>query len=349
MAYRVHRFGQGHHVHDWCCGRGVLSERVAAQARQCARAARTYRQRMVLGHAGGFHQLHFACRCAAFSGLHAAAKTSQNTIRRNGHHRLCRDQRRQNSPLSKFASLFGRDTVERCGVDSVCIDRSRLRRLSDAAHCRCLVLSDRTDQFVPCVAQAHLKCGAGRTLRGKPMQHVSEKKLWSKHFLALISSNLLLCLGVYMLPATLPASVAGIGGTPFQTGLVIGAFSIFSRLTRVASGVVIDVAGEKGIIWIGMVTMAISTFLMLWMPINGILFLRGLQGIGWGLATASIATVVYKIVPEAHRGEGAGYYSLTVIVPVSLSPLLAIVLMDYFEFQMVLAVSAVFTFAALVS
>lgn len=180
------------------------------------------------------------------------------------------------------------------------------------------------------------------------MQHAPEKRLWSKNFLALISSNLLLCLGVYMLPPTLPAYVAGIGGTPFQTGLVIGAFSVLSMLTRVASGVVIDVAGEKKIIWIGMITMAISTFLMVWMPINGILFMRGLQGIGWGLATASIATVVYKIVPEAHRGEGAGYYSLTVIVPVSLSPLLAIVLMDYFEFEMVLAVSALLTFAALV-
>jgi MFS family permease len=152
-----------------------------------------------------------------------------------------------------------------------------------------------------------------------------------------------------MLPATLPAHVAGMGGTPLQTGLVIGAFSIFSMLTRVASGIVIDVAGEKRIIWIGMVTIALSTLLMVWMPVNGILFMRCLQGIGWGLATASIATVVYKIVPEAQRGEGAGYYSLTVIVPVSLSPLLAIVLMEDFKFEMVLAVSALLTFAALVS
>ncbi len=181
------------------------------------------------------------------------------------------------------------------------------------------------------------------------MQDGPEKWLWSKDFIALISSNLLLCLGVYMLLATLPAHVAGMGGTPFQTGLVIGVFSIFSMLTRAASGVVIDVAGEQRIIWVSMVTIAISTLLMVWMPVNGILFMRSLQGIGWGLATASIATVVYKIVPEAQRGEGAGYYSLTVIVPVSLSPLLAIVLMDDFEFEMVLVVSALLTFAALVS
>jgi MFS family permease len=77
--------------------------------------------------------------------------------------------------------------------------------------------------------------------------------------------------------------------------------------------------------------------------------MRSIQGVGWGLATAAIATVVYKIVPESHRGEGAGYYSLTVIVPVSLSPLLAIVLMDYFEFEKVLAVSALLTFAGLAS
>lgn len=152
-----------------------------------------------------------------------------------------------------------------------------------------------------------------------------------------------------MLPATLPAYVAGMGGTAFQTGLVIGAFSILSMVTRVASGLIFDVAGERKIIWIGIVTIATSTFLMIWMPVNGILFMRGIQGVGWGLATAAIATVVYKIVPESQRGEGAGYYSLTVIVPVSLSPLLAIILMDYFAFEKVLAVSALLTFAGLVS
>jgi MFS family permease len=114
-----------------------------------------------------------------------------------------------------------------------------------------------------------------------------------------------------------------------------------------ASGVVFDATGEKSIIWIGIASIAAATLLMIWMPVNGILLMRGIQGVGWGLATAAIATVVYKIVPESHRGEGAGYYALTVIVPVSLSPLAAIVLMDYFEFEKVLAVSALLTFAGL--
>jgi len=179
------------------------------------------------------------------------------------------------------------------------------------------------------------------------MQVAPAKGLWSKNFLGLISSNLLLCLGIYMLPATLPAYVAGIGGTAFQTSLVIGAFSILSMAARMASGAIFDVTGEKKIIWIGMVSIASTTCLMIWLPVNGILLMRGIQGIGWGLATAAIATVVYQIVPESHRGEGAGYYALTVIVPVSLAPLAAIVLMDYFEFEKVLAVSALLAFAGL--
>ncbi|MCM2340406.1 MFS transporter [Rhodoferax sp.] len=179
------------------------------------------------------------------------------------------------------------------------------------------------------------------------MQDAPAKGLWSKDFLGLISSNLLLCLGIYMLPATLPAYVAGIGGSAFQTSLVIGAFSILSMATRMASGVIFDVTGEKSIIWIGIASIAATTFLMIWMPVNGILLMRGIQGVGWGLATSAIATVVYKIVPESQRGEGAGYYALTVIVPVSLSPLVAIVVMDYFEFKKVLAVSALLTFAGL--
>jgi hypothetical protein len=48
----------------------------------------------------------------------------------------------------------------------------------------------------PCVAQTHLACGAGRTLKARPMPDASGKTLCPKDFLALISNSLLLCQGV---------------------------------------------------------------------------------------------------------------------------------------------------------
>ena len=172
-------------------------------------------------------------------------------------------------------------------------------------------------------------------------------RLWTESYVALLSVNLLLCFGFYMLPATLPAYVKQIGGTNFQASLVIGMFSIMSLVSRVISGTVVDAVGEKKVILAGIVIIAVTTLSFIWMPVDGILLLRSLQGIGWGMSTAAIATAVYQVVPEARRGEGSGYYSLTVIIALSLTPLVAILLMSSFHFSLVLSASALLTGSAL--
>ncbi len=170
--------------------------------------------------------------------------------------------------------------------------------------------------------------------------------VWTGSFIALLLVNLLLCFGFYMLPPTLPAYVIEIGGSPFQASLVIGTFSITSLAARVISGTVVDAVGERTVIVAGIALIAATTLGFVWSPVSGILLLRGLQGIGWGLSTAAIATAVYKGVPQSRRGEGSGYYALTTIAAASLTPLLAIVLKNASDIVLVLAVSVALTLAA---
>jgi MFS family permease len=119
-----------------------------------------------------------------------------------------------------------------------------------------------------------------------------------------------------------------------------------SLCSRVISGTIVDAAGERKVILSGIVVIVATTLAFVWAPVDAILVLRSLQGIGWGLATAAIATAVYKIVPESRRGEGSGYYALTVIAAVSLTPLVAILLMESFDFVVLLAASAGLTLAS---
>jgi MFS family permease len=170
--------------------------------------------------------------------------------------------------------------------------------------------------------------------------------VWTGSFVALLLVNLLLCFGFYMLPPTMPAYVIQIGGSPFQASLVIGTFSITSLAARVISGTVVDALGESRVIIAGIVLIAATTLGFIWSPVSGILLLRGLQGIGWGLSTAAIATAVYKVVPESRRGEGSGYYALTTITAASLTPLVAIVLKNASDIVLVLGVSVALTLAA---
>jgi MFS family permease len=172
-------------------------------------------------------------------------------------------------------------------------------------------------------------------------------QLWTRSLRLLLAVSWLVCFGFYMLPATLPAYVIQIGGTPFQASLVIGLFLVTSLVSRVMSGTVIDAVGERPITLAGIVIIAATTIAFIWMPVTGILLLRSLQGIGWGLCTAAIAIAVYNEVPQERRAEGSGYYALTVITSVSLTPMVAILLMGAFDYAIVLIVAALLPLAAL--
>jgi MFS family permease len=128
---------------------------------------------------------------------------------------------------------------------------------------------------------------------------------------------------------------------------VFGIFSATSLVTRIIAGNIVDAKGEKVIMLLGMSTVAACTLAFVWLPVNGILLLRSLQGIGWGMATAAIAAAVYKVVPEQRRGEGSGYYALTTIVSMSLTPMVAILVMDSYHFAYVMSIAAGLAAAAI--
>ena len=180
-----------------------------------------------------------------------------------------------------------------------------------------------------------------------PPQSTTTTPLWTSQFVSLLLANGLLCAGFYMLPSTLPAYVKQLGSSDFQSSLVIGTFSILSLFSRIFASSAVDAVGEKSLIVGGIATIALTTLAFIWLPVDGIILLRAVQGIGWGLATAAIATAVYKVVPEARRGEGSGYYALTVIAALALTPLIAILLQGLFGQALLLSISVLLTCASL--
>lgn len=202
-------------------------------------------------------------------------------------------------------------------------------------------------------ARPHGPSAGARTTAGSQQERreppCRADPIWTGGYVALLTANLLLCFGFYMLPSTLPAYVKQLGGSNLEASLVIGLFSVMSLCSRIMSGTIVDAVGEYRIILSGIVVIVATTVAFAWAPVTAILLLRSVQGIGWGLATAAIATAVYKAVPEARRGEGTGYYALTVIVAVSLTPLVAILLMSSFDFVVLLAVSSGLALASTLS
>ena len=168
----------------------------------------------------------------------------------------------------------------------------------------------------------------------------TEPRLWTRNYRLLLSANTLIGLGFYMLPPTLPAHVKHSGGSPLETSLVVGLFSIFSLVFRSIGGNAADSGDEKELSLLGALIVLASTLSLSFLPVKGILISRMVQGIGWGLGTAAIATGISASVAPERRGEGIGYYSLTMIAATGITPVFAIPAMNRWGFPAIAILSS---------
>ncbi|WP_139796040.1 MFS transporter [Clostridium acidisoli] len=155
----------------------------------------------------------------------------------------------------------------------------------------------------------------------------------------MLLSNLFIYLGFYMLTPTLPAYAKLSGGSSLESSLVVSTFSITSLLIRLFTGNIMDKIEIKPLLLIGTIILAASTLSYIWLPLDAIILMRVVQGIGWGLASTGAAAIFSSIIPEKRRGEGMGYYSLSMIISMALSPVVAIVIMNLYSFKNIAIIS----------
>jgi len=168
----------------------------------------------------------------------------------------------------------------------------------------------------------------------------SEKKtLWSRNYILLLLANLAVYFGFYLLSPVIQLQAQLVGGGSLEVSLVVGAFAVSSLIFRVLGGNISDIWGEKPIALVGLIMMFITIFALKFVPAAGLVLFRFLQGIGWGMASASLATAASHIVSKEYLGRGMGYFSLTAIIAISFSPIFSILLMNNYGFSAVVTVS----------
>ncbi|MEW9701642.1 MFS transporter [Paenibacillus sp. SI8] len=167
-----------------------------------------------------------------------------------------------------------------------------------------------------------------------------KKPLWTKTFLLTSLSNLLLFFSFQMLIPTIPTHIAQLGGDDLQVGLVIGIFTISSLLTRPFAGKALDLLGRKHVLLVGLSICALSIAGYSYMAaVALILAARFVHGIGWGMSTTSLGTVIADVIPAERRGEGMGYYGLSNTFALALAPLTGLWIMHTYGFPRVLLLS----------
>lgn len=167
------------------------------------------------------------------------------------------------------------------------------------------------------------------------------KPLWTRDFISAFVANFLMAFAFYLLMPTLPlylASVLGLSKT--AVGVVMSVYVIAALAMRPLSGFLIDALPRKALYVAAFACFLLVSFgYPLAATMAGFFVLRLLHGLVWGVITTSGNTLAIDIVPSERRGEGIGYYGMSMNIAMALGPMTGLMLLERVPFLYVFYVS----------
>ncbi|MEQ6353834.1 MFS transporter [Lysinibacillus sp. M3] len=180
---------------------------------------------------------------------------------------------------------------------------------------------------------------------------MDKPRLWTRDFIGIAITNFLVFTTFFYLLVTLPIyTLQELHGAKTEAGLITTVFLIASILTRPFAGKWIEKAG-KYVVFISslLVLFAASALYFIPQSLIGLLFLRFFHGIGFGMATTATGAIVADLIPESRKGEGMGYYGLTLNLAMAIGPFLGLTVMHQTATSLMFILNACFAFFALVA
>ena len=170
----------------------------------------------------------------------------------------------------------------------------------------------------------------------------NEAPLWTRNFVLVSAINFQLVLTFYLLVIVIVGySVAELGATTAQAGLISGLFIIGTLIGRFLVGKFLQRFGQRITLIVGLVGfLFFSGLYFLPLDISFLLGVRFMHGFMMGVASTVLGTVIAQIIPAKRRGEGIGYYSLSSTIGTAIGPFLAIWLMMHVDYKVIFAVSS---------
>lgn len=162
-----------------------------------------------------------------------------------------------------------------------------------------------------------------------------QPKLWTKDFIIVSTANFFIYFTFYLLMVTITIFASErFHATPSEAGLASGIFVLGTLVARLFAGKYIDRVGRKKMLFSGFVFFLLTT--LLYFIVNNLPFLfvnRFLNGAAMGVASTATGTIVAGIIPHSRRGEGTGYYALSVTLAAAVGPFLGMFLTEHAGFQ----------------
>jgi len=177
---------------------------------------------------------------------------------------------------------------------------------------------------------------------------MTREPLWTRNFVLLSISNFLMFVSLQMLLPTFPVYVEQIGADSFQVGLAVSLFSAAALIARPFTGILLDTIGRRIIVFTGLGLLILFSVQYFWITsVIVILVIRVMHGIAWGISTTGISTTAADMVPKSRRGEGLGYFGLSVTISLAVAPYFGLWVVELFGFTWMFIVSCAMATASL--
>jgi len=175
---------------------------------------------------------------------------------------------------------------------------------------------------------------------GKPI-------LWTKDYLIDTIENFIIYLVFYLLTVIIvDYAMDNLQASPSEAGFAAGIFIVAGLFGRIFAGRSIAQVGLKKMMFLGLVVFLVAT--VLYFMVTNLLLLyvvRFMHGLGFGIASTSTGTIVANITPKERRGEGIGYYALSVTIATAIGPFLGMYLHQHGDFNMILVLCTILSIA----
>ncbi|MYL20865.1 MFS transporter [Halobacillus litoralis] len=179
----------------------------------------------------------------------------------------------------------------------------------------------------------------------------TKQPIWTKNFISVSLTHFFVFVTFYALLTTLPIYVIDeLGGNEAQGGLVVTAIMVAAILIRPFSGRFLEKTGKKkGLIAAVSLYMMTMIFYLTISQFEGLMVLRFIHGLSFAVVTTATGAIAADVVPAQRRGEGLGYFAMSMNVAVVVGPFVGLSILQAAAFETLFIVLSVFMLLGVIS
>lgn len=168
---------------------------------------------------------------------------------------------------------------------------------------------------------------------------MQRERLFTKDFMLDTVISLCCSLNYFTLLINITGfAMSTFGASSTEAGLAAGIYVIGGLISRVTLGKYVEMVGRKRMLMLGLTIALVMSVTYFFVSSMAMLYvIRFLHGTAYGISSTCTNDIIAKILPQSRRGEGLGYFLLSVTIATAIGPFLGM------EFGQVGDYNAVFT------